>query len=116
MVLDYLDPRWLHSPQEIFRRAVWCNFWAKRVNAETRIALYRTKNRCIRLLQVRFSAALDVRGDLDRHRGLLSIGLRDEPRHRLHSHENWMPVGSEHRGLSRETPKPSRAAQKRKTG
>lgn len=90
-VLSFLVPNESCSPRKLFGDAAWCNGWAKRTSGETRRLLYQIKNECLsRLLQEQHKKSVSVRGDTDRHRGLLSIALSEHPRRRLHTHENWL--------------------------
>ncbi len=92
-VLEVLLPTREQSAKDLFRVASWCNYWAKRTECSTRRTLYRIKNACLwRLQNSGFKKAVSVRGDSDRHRGLLSIGLESDLKKRLHTHENWKPT------------------------
>jgi len=86
------DPSCLRDPRRLFNRAALCNRLAKGAHGFTRTLLYEIKSECIDVLQTRFPDALDVRGDFDRHRGLLSISLKEGTRRRLHFHEAWIPA------------------------
>lgn len=89
VVLESIDPKALHSAAALFSLGEWCSRWAKRTDCATGRTLYRIKDEVIAILKKDYRCDIEVRGDTDRHRGLLSIGLRQNPRRRLHFHENW---------------------------
>jgi hypothetical protein len=92
-VLECLLPAGPCSIKDLWRAASLANWWAKRVNEPaTRRILYKIKDECLARLLQQGGVRVLVRGDQDRHRGLLSISLAEQPRERLHSHENWLPA------------------------
>lgn len=91
-VIECMVPGDACSPQELFRVARWSSSWAKWVDPPTRAALYEIKDLCLARLVWCNADAIIVRGDQDRHRGLLSVALRSDPRVRLHTHEGWLPA------------------------
>ena len=91
-VLEYLLPADPCSVKDLWRAASFANWWAKRVDPSFRATLYTIKNGCLGRLHREGGERVLVGGDQDRHRGLLSISLRAQPRLRLHTHENWLPA------------------------
>ena len=92
-LLETLLPTSKQSARDLFQTARWCNSWAKQTEASTQRTLYRIKNACLWQLQnPSFEKSVSVRGDSDRHRGLLSLALASDPKKRLHTHENWRPA------------------------
>ncbi len=86
------DPLCCGNPHALFARAAFCGRYAKLTRGEARRILYLCKNECLEILLTRFPNEIELRGDCDRHRGLLSIALKINRRQRLHSHEAWMPA------------------------
>ena len=92
-LLEAILPTSEQSVRDLFRVALWCNFWAKRTESSTRRTLYRIKDACLWQLQTpSFKKSVSVRGDSDKYFGLLSIALTCDPKKRLHTHENWKPA------------------------
>jgi hypothetical protein len=75
-VLSPVDP--LPRDPPVFDRAALCNRLAKGAFWLTRILLYQIKNECIDVLQTRLRGI--GRPGFDRHRGLLSIALKEYAR------------------------------------
>ena len=91
-LLDHLTPYGSTNVTECMRRAYLCNKLAKLVRGHLRHRLYRMKDSNI--LKARELGILQLRitVDHDLHHGLLSIGLRDDPAIRVHTHENWLDL------------------------
>jgi hypothetical protein len=93
-VLSCIVPTRNCSPDTLFRLASWCNRWAKQVDRATQQSLYALKGDLLQRLCQDHADQIAIRGDTDRNRGLLSVGLCSAPRTRLHTHEYWMRTES----------------------
>jgi len=73
----------------LWTRAMSANAIAKITRAKNRDLAYDVKHKAIGQAIDRGHASVDV--DLDRHPGLLSVGINGAMR--LHTHEAWLPTG-----------------------
>lgn len=89
-LFDSMRPAGNEAAQDCLKRSITCNRLAKRSGGGTRQDLYRLKNQNIVAALLVDPAALLVTVDHDLHHGLLSVALRNDPRIRVHTHENWL--------------------------
>lgn len=96
-LIDMLTPAYPVSTNSLFRLAEYASWLAKIAPQNLKGQLYKAKDAILVTLLTGSTESVDLRYDQDRHRGLLSIGLRERGARRLHTHENWLANGSSFR-------------------
>lgn len=91
-VLECFTPCHGDTARQCLKRAALCSRLAKLVRGPTRRQLYRLKDTNIRAALRCSPELIEIRADHDRYHGLLSVGMNDSDRVRVHTHENWIDV------------------------
>ncbi len=91
-VLEFIVPQSPQRAKDFRDAAELCSKLAKLCQGAMQRALYAMKAECLACMFRYHAGSIVVKGDSDRHRGLLSVALRTQPRRRIHTHENWLPA------------------------